>query len=60
MPVEPGMVYGVTMLRLLLFMLLLLPACAPRAGERLPRKGDEIMIAGQLFHTGTPVVLWRR
>jgi len=27
-------------------------------GERLPRQGDEIVIAGQLFHTGAPVVLW--
>ncbi len=27
-------------------------------GERLERQGDEIVIAGQLFHTGTPVVLW--
>lgn len=26
-------------------------------GERLERLGDEIMVAGQLFHTGTPVVL---
>jgi len=23
-----------------------------------PRKGDEIVVAGQFFHTGTPVVLW--
>lgn len=23
-----------------------------------PRKGDEIMVAGVLFHTGAPVVLW--
>ena len=27
-------------------------------GERLVRAGDEIMAAGQLFHTGAPVVLW--
>jgi len=33
-------------------------ACAQRAGERLPRRGDEIVIAGQLFHTGAPVILW--
>lgn len=34
--------------------------CAPRAavGQRLERRGDEIMVCGQLFHTGTPVVLW--
>jgi N-acetyl-anhydromuramyl-L-alanine amidase AmpD len=30
----------------------------PRVGERLERRGDEIMVAGQLFHTGAPVVLW--
>src|ERR1017187_3043899 len=29
-----------------------------RAGEVAPRKGDEIVAAGQFFHTGTPVVLW--
>jgi len=29
-----------------------------RPGDRLPRSGDEIVAAGQLFHTGTPVVLW--
>jgi N-acetyl-anhydromuramyl-L-alanine amidase AmpD len=27
-------------------------------GQRLPRTGDEIMVCGQLFHTGAPVVLW--
>ena len=30
----------------------------PRPGQPVPRTGDEIMVAGQLFHTGTPVVLW--
>ena len=30
----------------------------PKAGKRLERKGDEIVIAGQYFHTGAPVVLW--
>ena len=30
----------------------------PLPGEALVRNGDEIMVAGQLFHTGTPVVLW--
>ena len=29
-----------------------------RSGARLPRQGDEIVVAGQLFHTGTRVVLW--
>jgi hypothetical protein len=27
-------------------------------GDRLQRRGDEIVVCGQLFHTGTPVVLW--
>ncbi|MBK9189582.1 MAG: N-acetylmuramoyl-L-alanine amidase [Phycisphaerales bacterium] len=46
-------------LRLLVGLVLLLQfACASRVGERLPRRGDEIVIAGQYFHTGTPVVLW--
>ncbi len=31
---------------------------APRAGENEPRRGDEIVAAGQLFHTSTRVVLW--
>lgn len=30
----------------------------PRPGTWLPRRGDEIMICGQLFHTGNPVALW--
>ncbi len=34
-------------------------ACShPKVGQRLPRKGDEIMVCGQLYHTGAPVVLW--
>src|SRR5262245_55250285 len=35
--------------------------CAPLGippGTLLERSGDEIVICGQLFHTGTPVVLW--
>lgn len=31
---------------------------APRPGDLLPRAGDEICVAGQLFHTTTPVILW--
>ena len=30
----------------------------PKVGERLERRGDEIMVCGQLFHTTTKVVLW--
>lgn len=34
------------------------PASAAAPGEPLPRTGDEIVVCGQLFHTGTPVVTW--
>jgi N-acetylmuramoyl-L-alanine amidase len=27
-------------------------------GQRLERRGDEIVVCGQYFHTGAPVVLW--
>ncbi len=37
---------------------LVLVACTTRPGAEAPRRGDEIMIAGRLFHTGAPVVLW--
>src|SRR5258707_10647754 len=30
----------------------------PRPGALAPRQGDEIVVAGKFFHTGTPVVLW--
>jgi len=30
----------------------------PRPGTHAPRRGDEIVVAGQFFHAGTPVVLW--
>jgi len=29
-----------------------------RPGDPLVRQGDEIVVCGQLFHTGAPVVLW--
>jgi N-acetylmuramoyl-L-alanine amidase len=32
--------------------------CTTRPGMIAPRSGDEIMVCGRLFHTGTPVVLW--
>lgn len=32
--------------------------CASRPGAELPRRGDEIVVCGRLFHTGAPVVLW--
>ena len=44
---------------LLLFTLCLVGCSMPtRVGEELPRKGDEIVVAGRYFHTGAPVVLW--
>jgi N-acetylmuramoyl-L-alanine amidase len=38
----------------------LLAGCrtAPRPGTMVSRCGDEIVVAGRFFHTGTPVVLW--
>jgi N-acetyl-anhydromuramyl-L-alanine amidase AmpD len=40
-------------------LMLALPGCmGGHAGREHARKGDEIMIAGRLFHTGTPIVLW--
>jgi N-acetylmuramoyl-L-alanine amidase len=30
----------------------------PKPGLHAPRRGDEMVVAGQFFHTGTPVVLW--
>lgn len=30
----------------------------PKIGERLPRRGDEIIVCGQLYHTTTRVVTW--
>jgi N-acetyl-anhydromuramyl-L-alanine amidase AmpD len=29
-----------------------------KPGQRLERRGDEIVVCGQYFHTGAPVVLW--
>src|SRR5687768_4513353 len=29
-----------------------------RPGQPIERVGDEIIVCGQLFHTGAPVVLW--
>src|SRR5882724_10026386 len=44
-------------------LLLLLVVCgnteaAPKPGSPAPRRGDEIVVAGQFFHTGTRIVLW--
>jgi N-acetyl-anhydromuramyl-L-alanine amidase AmpD len=48
-------------MRSALFCLILavgLSGCAVKPGTRVERHGDEIMVAGQLFRIGTPVVLW--
>ena len=40
---------------------LLLASCTPHQnapGTQLNRTGDEIVVCGQLFHIGTPVVTW--
>ena len=37
---------------------LVFSGCATTPGKLSARKGDEIIVAGQLFHTGTPVVTW--
>jgi N-acetyl-anhydromuramyl-L-alanine amidase AmpD len=34
------------------------PGSCVRVGDLSARTGDEIVVAGQYFHTGTPVVLW--
>jgi N-acetylmuramoyl-L-alanine amidase len=36
----------------------LVGCAAPRPGTIAHRSGDEIVIAGQFVHTGTPVILW--
>ncbi len=46
------------LLGVLLTLLCTLTGCAARPGSELKRTGDEIVIAGRLFHTGAPVVLW--
>jgi len=38
--------------------LLALTSCLHRPGSLAKRKGDEIIVAGQMFHTGTRVVTW--
>jgi N-acetylmuramoyl-L-alanine amidase len=42
----------------LLAAVLLAGCCCHPPGSHEKRKGDEIVAAGQFFHTGTPVVLW--
>ena len=37
---------------------LLFDGCQHTPGKAVRRKGDEIIVAGQLFHTGTRVITW--
>lgn len=46
------------LLPLLAVGILLLAGCYHPPGALAKRKGDEIIVAGQLFHTGTKVVTW--
>jgi hypothetical protein len=46
---------------ILIALVLASPACNEpriRPGDELDRRGDEIVVCGRLFHTGTRVVLW--
>ncbi len=46
-------------LSMLAGLMALLAGCTtPQPGALLKRQGDEIIVAGQLFHTGTRVVTW--
>ena len=52
--------YAKSRVALMFGLTLLYAGCAsqPHVGELEPRQGDEIVAAGQFFHTGTRVVLW--
>lgn len=45
-------------LAIVIFFLLSLTGCHVTPGTPAERHGDEIMVAGERFRTGTPVVLW--
>jgi N-acetylmuramoyl-L-alanine amidase len=48
----------VALLGLTAYVLFTVAATAEEVGDKLERKGDEIVVCGQLFHTTAPVVLW--
>ncbi len=49
---------GAAALIVAMFVTIVLYGCAARPGAPVRRAGDEIVVCGQLFHTGAPVVLW--
>ncbi len=53
LPLTPSLLLGLT-----LGLTLALTGCLHRPGTPAKRKGDEIVVAGQLFHTGTRVITW--
>lgn len=56
---NPGKLATINVLATALALVIIsLSGCATRPGTLAARKGDEIVVAGQFFHTGTPVVLW--
>ncbi len=56
---ERGFGFGGCLLAWFGTLALLLAGCtSTRPGAPLKRSGDEIIVAGQLFHTGTRVVTW--
>ncbi len=56
---NPGKLAKINILATALALVMVsLSGCATRPGTLAARKGDEIVVAGQFFHTGTPVVLW--
>ena len=59
-PARGGPTWGVCLLLLLIVLApLLLGGChLARPRTFVPRKGDEIIVAGRMFHTGTRVVTW--
>lgn len=52
------MLHSVRLLMFVVFVASVSGCAGPRPGTPHKRMGDEIVVAGQLFHTGAPVVLW--
>ena len=55
-----GRAVGIVVRSVACLSLAIMPAAAaePKPGARIERRGDEIVVCGQLFHTTAPVVLW--